>query len=569
MGPWKLRQKALSLLAQEEGTIYKDPGGRHRVALAFPNTYFVGMSNLGLQVVYGLLNEPEDVVCERVFLPDPEDEPLLASGRARLTSLETGTPLEDFDLVAFSLCYEQDYLGVLKMLSWGGLAPARCHRRPADPLVIAGGICTFYNPEPLADFVDLFLVGEAEAMLEGFLKEWKEARLSGASRDEMVRALARLPGIYAPEGYEVYYDPDGTIQSLKPKGGFPEKVFKQELDDLSLRFATTQVVTPNTEFGRMFLLEANRGCARRCRFCVVGYVASEARFPPKEAILARVKEALARHERVGLVGPSVFDHPQVEEIVEEAVALGAQVSISSLRLNSLSERLLEALRSSGHRTITLAPEAGSERLRQAILKPASDEEILEKVALVARLGFPNLKLYIMVGLPTETDQDIDALIRLAKRCKHVMTVAGKKRGSLGRVTLSINPFVPKAQTPFQWDAFLEVKRLEAKLKTIRRALGKVPNVEVTYELPKWSYVQALLSVGDRRVGGLLERVLELEGNWSQALRTHPLNPDFYVYRQKSYHELLAWDHIVSGLPKEKLIAQREQAYALAPTPTVA
>jgi radical SAM superfamily enzyme YgiQ (UPF0313 family) len=319
----------------------------------------------------------------------------------------------------------------------------------------------------------------------------------------------------------------------------------------------------------MFLIEANRGCGRRCRFCVVGYAAANARFPTKEHILSRVQEALATHERVGLVGPSVFDHPQVEEIVEEAVAMGAQVSISSLRLNSLSERLLLALKASGHRTITLAPEAGSERLRSVILKQASDEEIVDIVTQVAKTGFPNLKLYIMVGLPTETDTDIEELINLAKRCKHTMLAAARQAGRLGRVTLSVNPFVPKAQTPFQWDVFCDVKRLEAKLKTVRKALGKVANVEVTYELPKWSYVQTVLSVGDRRVGRLLERVVESGGDWGLALRTNPINPDFYAYRQRSYDEILPWGHIVSGLPKEKLVAQRDQAYTLAEASTVA
>jgi radical SAM superfamily enzyme YgiQ (UPF0313 family) len=319
----------------------------------------------------------------------------------------------------------------------------------------------------------------------------------------------------------------------------------------------------------MFLIEANRGCARKCRFCVVGYVAADARFPSKESILSHVGDALATHERVGLVGPSVFDHPQVEEIVEEAVALGAQVSISSLRLNSLSERLLEALKASGHRTITLAPEAGSDRLRSVILKEASEEEILDKVAMVAKAGFTNLKLYIMIGLPTETDSDIEDLINLAKKCKHTMLASARRAGSLGRVTLSVNPFIPKAQTPFQWDVFYEAKLLESKIKAVRRGLGKVANVEVTYELPKWSYVQTILSVGDRRVGRLLERVVELGGDWGAALRAHPINPDFYAYRERSYEECLPWDHIVSGLSKEKLVAQRERAYALAETTPVA
>ena len=526
------------------------------------------MSNLGLQVVYGLLNARPDVVCERVFMPEPEDEPAYAAGRAVLATLESGTPLGDFDLVAFSLCYEQDYVNVLKMLTWGGVAPRLRDRQGTAPFVIAGGICVSYNPEPLADFVDAFLVGDAEALLDGFLESWKEAADAGASREELREALCRLPGVYVPAGYEVTYSEDGTVASVEPRGGYPPEVVKQQVADLAGHPATSQVLTPHTEFGSMLLIEANRGCGRRCRFCVVGYVSADARFASKERILSFVREALYTHERVGLVGPSVFDHPQVEEIVEEAVAMGARVSISSLRLNSLSERLLEALRASGHRTITLAPEAGSERLRRVILKQADEEEILEKVALVAKKGFPNLKLYIMIGLPTEMDSDIEELVRLTKRCKHTMLAEARRAGSLGRVTLSINPFVPKAQTPFQWDAFFGVKRLEAKLKTLRKALGKVANVEVTYELPKWSYVQAVLSVGDRRVGRLLERVAEAGGDWGKVLRTHPVNPDFYAYRERSYEERLPWDHIHSSLPKEKLITQRELAYSLAETPTV-
>jgi radical SAM superfamily enzyme YgiQ (UPF0313 family) len=566
---WKLRQKALKLLADEIHTVYKDHGGRLRVALAFPNTYFVGMSNLGLQVVYGLLNDRADVVCERVFMPEPEDEQAYASGRAVLATLESGTPLNAFDILAFSLCYEQDYVNVLKMLRWAGVPLSRESRGERDPFVIAGGICVFYNPEPLADFFDAFLVGEAEVLLEGFLDCWREASQAGASREELAEALCGKAGIYVPAGYEVSYAGDGTLASLEAKNGYPPAVYKQEDAGLSERPSTTQVLTPHTEFGKMFLIEANRGCARKCRFCVVGYVAADARFPSKESILSHVGDALATHERVGLVGPSVFDHPQVEEIVEEAVALGAQVSISSLRLNSLSERLLEALKASGHRTITLAPEAGSDRLRSVILKEASEEEILDKVAMVAKAGFTNLKLYIMIGLPTETDSDIEDLINLAKKCKHTMLASARRAGSLGRVTLSVNPFIPKAQTPFQWDVFYEAKLLESKIKAVRRGLGKVANVEVTYELPKWSYVQTILSVGDRRVGRLLERVVELGGDWGAALRAHPINPDFYAYRERSYEECLPWDHIVSGLSKEKLVAQRERAYALAETTPVA
>ncbi len=569
MIPWKLRQKDKQLLADEVNTVYKDHGGRIRVALAFPNSYFVGMSNLGMQVVYGLLNDRDDVVCERVFMPDPDDVSVYADGRGVLSSLESSTPLNSFDIVAFSLCYEQDYVNVLKMLAWGGISPRREERAEEAPLVIGGGICVFYNPEPLADFFDVFLVGEAEAQLDGFLSRWQESVSAGASRADLPEALRDLPGLYFPAGYDVAYAEDSTVAEVTPKPGYPAVVTKQQVVDFEDRGAVTQIITPHTEFGGMYLIEANRGCGRRCRFCVVGYIAADARFPSKDHILGRVREALATHERVGLVGPSVFDHPQVEEIVEEAVAMGAQVSISSLRLNSLSERLLEALKASGHRTITLAPEAGSDRLRDVIFKPASEEEILEKVALVARGGFPNLKLYIMIGLPGETDADIEDLIRLTKRCKHTMLAESKKTGTLGRVTLSVNPFIPKAQTPFQWDQFFEAKRLEAKLKTLRRALGKVPNVEVTYELPKWSYVQTVLSIGDRRVGRLLERVVEEDGNWGRALRTHPVNPDFYAYRERSYEERLPWDHIVSGLSKEKLIAQRKRAYDLASAPIVA
>ncbi len=569
MIPWKLRQKDKQLLADEVNTVYKDHGGRIRVALAFPNSYFVGMSNLGMQVVYGLLNDRDDVVCERVFMPDPDDVSVYADGRGVLSSLESSTPLNSFDIVAFSLCYEQDYVNVLKMLDWGGISPRREERAEEAPLVIGGGICVFYNPEPLADFFDVFLVGEAEAQLEGFLSRWQESVSAGASRADLPEALRDLPGLYFPSGYDVVYAEDGTVAEFTPKPGYPAVVTKQQVVDFEDRGAVTQIITPHTEFGGMYLIEANRGCGRRCRFCVVGYIAADARFPSKDHILGRVREALATHERVGLVGPSVFDHPQVEEIVEEAVAMGAQVSISSLRLNSLSERLLEALKASGHRTVTLAPEAGSDRLRDVIFKPAGEEEILEKVALVARGGFPNLKLYIMIGLPGETDADIEDLIRLTKRCKHTMLAESKKTGTLGRVTLSVNPFIPKAQTPFQWDQFFEAKRLEVKLKTLRRALGKVPNVEVTYELPKWSYVQTVLSIGDRRVGRLLERVVEEDGNWGRALRTHPVNPDFYAYRERSYEERLPWDHIVSGLSKEKLIAQRKRAYDLASAPIVA
>ena len=556
---WTLKKKALALLDAEQGTVHKDWGGKIAVALVYPNAYTVGMSNLGFQTIYKHLNALPNVVCERVFLPDAADIAELARTRSAPFSLESQRPLTDFHMIGFSVTYEGDYINVLRILELAGIPLRAAERRPHDPLVLMGGVCAFSNPEPIAPFMDFVVVGEGEELVGELIDAYRERYRDRAS---FLDLLTTLPGVYVPERYDVRYAEDGTVADVTALGGAPAIVTKRRLKDVNAFRTIAAVKTPNAEYGHMALLEVGKGCGRGCRFCLEGQVYRPVRHRSVEALGETIRELAAQGEkRIGLVGACVSDYPWIGELLKVVEANGMELSISSLRADSLTGDLAAALARGGHRTLTIAPEAGTERLRRAIRKAITDEQILEACDLVRANGIPNLKTYFMIGQPTETDEDVEAIPELAGRMLERLRVLDGQGHPFGRLTLSISSFVPKPWTPFQWAPFAGADALGKKLETIKRGVRPFSNVRVLHENPKEAALQALLARGDRRVGEFLEQAARLGGEWRRALREWDGDLDFHTTRPRALDERLPWDHFEVGVKKAGLAREWEKAHA--------
>jgi radical SAM family uncharacterized protein len=551
----KLHEKADSLLAAERGTVYKAYGAEVEIVLAYPNIYHIGMSNLGMHQIYSLLNKRYDTSCERVFLPDDEDIQEYEASNTKLFSLESKRPIIDFDILAFSVSFEQDYLNILEMLRLAGIPLNKEGRTGEHPFVVLGGICSFFNPEPLTDFFDLVIVGEGEEVAGEFIDLFK-ANL-GRNRREILLAWSRISGVYVPEFYEVLFNEDGTIRERK-KGepGAPDRIIKRTVQELEAAAAATVILTPHTEFNDRYLTEITRGCGRHCRFCMAGYLY----LPPRNLGIVAATEQAHRADdasgRIGLVGSAISDYPSIGEL---CTAIKGSLSISSLRADSVSEALIERLAKSGHKTIAVAPEAGSERLRKVINKGITEVDILRAADLIFSHGIPNLKLYFIIGLPTETMEDIESIIALANRVHEVQLKHARPLGRIGRITLSVNSFVPKPFTPFQWEPMESVESLKEKIRALDKAIKKIGNMNMIHDLPKWEYVQAFLSRGDRKLGRLIAAAHEQGGDWKKASKATGIDTDVYVSRRRGFDEVLPWDFIDIGVRKEYLRNEYERA----------
>jgi radical SAM superfamily enzyme YgiQ (UPF0313 family) len=560
---WSLKKKAQALLADEQGTIRKDWGGKVSVALVYPNTYAVGMSNLGFQTIYWHLNQLPDVVCERVFLPDAGDVEELTRAREAPFSLESLRPLRDFDLIGFSVTYEGDYINVLRLLELSGIPLRAADRGAHDPVVLMGGVCAFSNPEPMAPFMDLVVVGEGEELVGELIRAYRE---SGGESGALLDAVAGIPGIYVPERYDVAYAPDATISAVVPRAGAPAVVTKRRLRDVNAFETIAPVRTPHAEYGHMALLEVGKGCGRGCRFCLEGQVYRPVRHRSTEALGATIAQLAKESSRIGLVGACVSDYPWIGDLLKVVEDHGMQLSISSLRADSLTEPLVASLARGGHRTLTVAPEAGTERLRRAIRKPITDQQLYTACDLVRRHGIPNLKCYFMIGQPTETAEDIEAIVDLTQRMLERLRVLDPAGHPFGRLTLSISSFVPKPWTPFQWAPFAGVDALSRKLEVIKHGVRRLATVRVLHENPREAALQALLARGDRRVADFLEVAARLGGDWRRALREWPGDPAFFTTRERSLDERMPWDHFEVGVKKVLLIREWERAHAEVPAP---
>ena len=560
---WSLKKKAQALLADEQGTIRKDWGGKVSVALVYPNTYAVGMSNLGFQTIYEHLNRLPDVVCERAFLPDAGDVEELARTGEPPFSLESLRPLRDFDLIGFSVTYEGDYINVLRLLALAGLALRAAERTRHDPIVLMGGVCAFSNPEPMAPFMDLIAVGEGEELVGELIRAYRE---SSHEREAFLDAVGAIAGVYVPERYEIAYGPDSTISAVIPRDGAPPVVAKRRLKNVD-EFETIALVrTPHAEYGHMALLEVGKGCGRGCRFCLEGQVYRPVRHRSPEALATTIATLAKDSKRIGLVGACVSDYPWIGDLLKVVEDNGMELSISSLRADSLTEPLVASLARGGHRTLTVAPEAGTERLRRVIRKPITDEHLYTACDLIRRHGIPNLKCYFMIGQPTETTEDVEAIPDLARRMLERLRVLDAAGHPFGRLTLSISSFVPKPWTPFQWAPFAGVEALSRKLEVIKRGVGRFSNVRVLHENPREAALQALLARGDRRVADFLEGAARLGGDWRRALRDWDGDPAFFTTRERSIDERMPWDHFEVGVKKAGLIREWERALADAVAP---
>jgi radical SAM superfamily enzyme YgiQ (UPF0313 family) len=556
---WKLKRKTQEALAKEQGTIRKDWGGKISVALVYPNTYAVGMSNLGFQTIYRHLNAIPDVVCERVFLPDPEDLDELRRSRSVPFSLESLRPLTEFHMVGFSVTYEGDYINVLRLLTMAGIPLRAADRRPHDPLVLMGGVCAFSNPEPIAPFLDFVVVGEGEELVVELIAAYREGY---RDRQGFLASLVSLDGVYVPQRYEAIHETDGTLAGVRARDGAPDIVTKRRLRNVNAFETVAAVKTPQAEYGHMALLEVGKGCGRGCRFCLEGQVYRPVRHRSVDALRETVAQmAKSGEKRVGLVGACVSDYPWIGDLLKIVEENGLELSISSLRADSLTPDLVAALARGGHRTLTMAPEAGTERLRRTIRKPITDEQLMTACDLVRANGIPNLKTYFMIGQPTETMDDVAAIPALAGRMLERLRVLDASGRPFGRLTLSISSFVPKPWTPFQWAPFDGAASLQMKLETIKRGVRPFSNVRVLHENPREAALQALLARGDRRVGDFLELAATYDGDWRRALREWKGDCESYTTRRRSVEERLPWDHFDVGVKKAGLLREWERAQA--------
>jgi len=543
---WEHRERARQVLARETGYVLKPHGGRLRVALAFPNTYWVGMSSLGFQTVYRLFNQLDDVVCERVFLPPKQELRAQIESGAPLLTLETQTPVADFDVLAFSVSFEWDYTNVVTMLRLARLPPRASARDNRHPLVVIGGAVTFVNPEPLAPFADVVAAGEGEILVPDLIAVLRE----DLSRDEQYARLASRRGFYIPALYDVHYTEQGTIAAFEPRvgSGAPPVVKKAAVKSADrLDPPATSIFTPDTEFGSRFLVEVVRGCANLCRFCWAGYNYLPVRAFPADRILELAARARQHANRAGLVSIALCDHPEIERILTGLLELGYSISPASLRLDDLTETIVRLLRQSGERSITIAPETGSDRLRRVINKTVTNDEILAATEVIFANGIENLKLYYMIGLPTETDEDLEAIHDLTVRMRETMMRHARPRGHVGRIVGSVNPLIPKPGTAYQWLPMEDPAVTDRKSKRLRHLLSGIDNVYFSIKSERHSYYQALLSLGDRRVADAIEAAERNGGNWRAAVAEVGLSADFYIFRDRSNDAVLPWDIIDGGM----------------------
>lgn len=551
-----LRSKNRALFQAETALNPHGRVGRLSICLVSPSRYQTGMSSLGFQTVYSLLAGSADIRCERAFLPDREELEEYRRSNTPLLSLESSTPVADFDVVAFSTSFEPDYLNIPLILNLARIPLYSSERSQSDPLVIAGGAAFFINSEPVADFIDAICIGEGEDVVPAMINALLSPIDNG--RHGLLQAFTAIPGVYVPTFYQPRYQEEALV-SYDVSDSAPLPVERAAVCLEKHDPSASQILTDNTEFGDMFLVEVSRGCPRGCRFCSSGFIYGKFRQQPYEHIVPLIDQGLAHRRKVGLVGAAVSDYSEIGRLCRYIVDQGAKVSVSSLRIDRINGDMLDALIASGHKTISLAPEGGSQRMRDRIRKNLTETQILDACEMLIERDILNLKLYFIIGLPGETDADLDEMIRLIETIRTRVIERGRANKRLGEISVSVNPFIPKPFTPFQWCGMEPLPSLERKVKLLESRLKRLPNVKLKVESLRESYLQALLSRGDRRLSPLL---VEMAGgaNLKKAARSCGIDTDLYVQRTIAGDELLPWSVIGSA---DETVLRREYDLALA------
>jgi radical SAM superfamily enzyme YgiQ (UPF0313 family) len=532
---WNNIVESKQILSKEIGTVYKDWGGKLPIALAYPNTYYVGMSSLALQILYRRFNEHADVVCERVFWDKGGWE-----ARRPLRSLETQQRVDEFAVWAFTISYEMDYFNVVEMLRQAGLPPLAADRDARWPLLVAGGPGITMNPEPMAPFFDAIVIGEGEEVVDTLVDTLRE--VGDEDRSALLDALDRIEGVYVAGKIR-------PVAETSQTGSDMRRIKRLWVRHLEHYPTVSSLYTPDTEFGGLHLMEIARGCGRGCRFCLAGYVYRPPREQPLDLLLDWARQGLKHRDKIGLISAAVSDHTQIDELAIRLRALGARLSVSSMRVDPISKPLVRALRESGTQTLTIAPEAGSQRLRDIINKTQTEQQILDAVDLAEAEGFPQLKLYFMIGHPGETDADVQALVDL--------TLEARRRFRR-RLVINATPFVPKAHTPFQWEGMTDQATFERRQKAIQRGLSK-HNVSVRADSPQWAAVQGVLARGDRRLAPVLLSMTQLSiPAFTRALADHGLTMETYLGARVP-GEPQPWDIVESGVSSSYFLFEHRHA----------
>ncbi len=565
-----IKKTSRQLLADEKGSYLKKWTGRVAVGLIYPNRYEIGMSNLGFQLVYSLINNIDHFVCERFFLP--------AKGE-KIRSFESERTMDQFPLLLYSVSFEDDYANLVRILLGGGVEPFAKKRdrliSPSSPMVIGGGVATFLNPEPLAPFTDLFVIGEAEPLLAKLL-EYMVQQLDSGNRNKLLKEAARtFSSCYVPSLYHPIFGDSGHQEGLRPEPATPERIQKVIVGD-SRESAHSQLLSPHAEFSNLFLTELGRGCSRGCRFCAAGFIYRPPRLWDSEAVIAGLEQRPDSIKRIGLLGMEMADNKSLSYLSEYLLESGCSLSFSSLRADRISGALVDLLGKSGLKSVAIAPDGASERLRQVINKGMDEGDILTACRNLAEAGLYKLKIYLMIGLPTEEIDDLDEMIGLIQKIQGIMEPMGKKRGRLCEIQLSVNCFIPKPWTPFQFHCFgvssrlregevrlvkESIKTLKQKISYLRKSIAAMSNVRLRCDNPEKVVFQAVLAKGDRRLAGVLFDMAATNLSWKRAMKNNNLTAEQFILTGTGESTFVPWSIIDHGINMKYLYREYTRSFS--------